>query len=77
MTVGDTILINYNNKRYMVDIMEAKPSDAVCIVDTDCEVDFAPPLAGTWAAHAPLHVIALLLIIVYRFSLTSFYCVPV
>ena len=44
LTVGDSILINYNNKRYYVDIVEAKPNNAVCIVDTDCEVDFAPPL---------------------------------
>eukprot|EP00740_Mantoniella_antarctica_P025982 CAMPEP_0198706864 /NCGR_PEP_ID=MMETSP1468-20131203/391088_1 /TAXON_ID=1461545 /ORGANISM="Mantoniella sp, Strain CCMP1436" /LENGTH=351 /DNA_ID=CAMNT_0044465819 /DNA_START=1321 /DNA_END=2368 /DNA_ORIENTATION=+ len=44
LTVGDSILINYNNKRYYVDIVEARPNSAVCIVDTDCEVDFAPPL---------------------------------
>ena len=44
LTVGDSILIDYNNRRYYVDIVEAKPNNAVCIVDTDCEVDFAPPL---------------------------------
>ena len=44
LTVGDSILINYNNKRYFIDIVEARPNDAVSIVDTDCEVDFAPPL---------------------------------
>ena len=44
LTVGDSILINYNNKRYFIDIVEARPNDAISIVDTDCEVDFAPPL---------------------------------
>lgn len=44
LTVNDSILINYNNKRYFIDIVEAKPDDAISIVDTDCEVDFAPPL---------------------------------
>ncbi|XP_065857079.1 uncharacterized protein [Euphorbia lathyris] len=44
LTVGDTILINYNNKDLFIDILQAKPSSAVCILDTDCEVDFAPPL---------------------------------
>mmetsp|Transcript_993 Transcript_993/g.3237 ORF Transcript_993/g.3237 Transcript_993/m.3237 type:complete len:279 (-) Transcript_993:96-932(-) len=44
LTVNDTILINYNNKRYFIDIVEAKPGNAISIVDTDCEVDFAPPL---------------------------------
>ena len=42
--MGDSILINYNNRRYFIDIIEARPNDAVSIVDTDCEVDFAPPL---------------------------------
>ncbi|WCJ34042.1 ubiquitin fusion degradation 1 [Euphorbia peplus] len=44
LTIGDTIKINYNNKDLLVDIVDAKPASAVCIVDTDCEVDFAPPL---------------------------------
>jgi ubiquitin fusion degradation protein 1 len=29
LTVGDSILINYNNKRYYVDIVEARPNNAV------------------------------------------------
>jgi len=37
-------MVNYNNKRYYIDVVEAKPGRAVSIVDTDCEVDFAPPL---------------------------------
>lgn len=44
LTVGDTFVIHYNNKKYFIDVIEAKPANAVSVVDTDCEVDFAPPL---------------------------------
>ncbi|RLM93713.1 hypothetical protein C2845_PM08G12680 [Panicum miliaceum] len=36
-TTGDTIVVAYNN-------VETRPATAVSIIDTDCEVDFAPPL---------------------------------
>jgi ubiquitin fusion degradation protein 1 len=44
LTVGDTIPIHYNNKVYYIDIVEARPSEAVSVIETDCQVDFAPPL---------------------------------
>ncbi|CAA6655001.1 unnamed protein product [Spirodela intermedia] len=44
LTTGDTIMVAYNNKKYYIDIVETKPSAAVSIIETDCEVDFAPPL---------------------------------
>ena len=44
LTVGDNIMVAYNNKKYYIDIIEAKPSSAITIIETDCEVDFAPPL---------------------------------
>ncbi|KAI3436309.1 hypothetical protein D9Q98_002362 [Chlorella vulgaris] len=44
LTVGDTVPINYNNRRYFIDIIEAKPADAISVIETDCNVDFAPPL---------------------------------
>ncbi|XP_027343500.1 ubiquitin recognition factor in ER-associated degradation protein 1-like [Abrus precatorius] len=44
LTTGDTIMVAYNNKKYYIDIVETKPSHAVSIIETDCEVDFAPPL---------------------------------
>lgn len=44
LTVGDTIPIHYNNKSYFIDIIEAKPADAISVIETDCNVDFAPPL---------------------------------
>ncbi len=39
--VGDTIPINYNNKRYFIDIIEAKPGDAISVIETDCNVSQA------------------------------------
>ena len=36
--VGDTIPIHYNNKKFFIDIIEAKPSDAISVVETDCSV---------------------------------------
>lgn len=44
LTIGDTIMVTYNNKKYYIDIIETKPSAAISIIETDCEVDFAPPL---------------------------------
>lgn len=44
LTTGDTIMVPYNNKKYYIDIVETKPSHAVSIIETDCEVDFALPL---------------------------------
>lgn len=37
-------MVPYNNKKYYIDIVETKPSPAVSIIETDCEVDFAQPL---------------------------------
>lgn len=44
LTLGDTICVNYNAKKFYIDIKELKPAGAVTIIETDCEVDFAPPL---------------------------------
>ncbi|KAA8549290.1 hypothetical protein F0562_000974 [Nyssa sinensis] len=44
LTTGDTIMVPYNNKKFYIDIVETKPSPAISIIETDCEVDFAPPL---------------------------------
>ncbi|KAM7264065.1 hypothetical protein ACFE04_001748 [Oxalis oulophora] len=44
LTTGDSIMVAYNNKKYYINIVEAKPSHAITIIETDCEVDFAPPL---------------------------------
>ncbi|XP_073156550.1 uncharacterized protein [Henckelia pumila] len=44
LSTGDSIMVAYNNRKYYIDIIETKPSNAVSIIETDCEVDFAPPL---------------------------------
>uniref|UniRef100_A0A803LFP6 Ubiquitin fusion degradation protein UFD1 N-terminal subdomain 2 domain-containing protein n=1 Tax=Chenopodium quinoa TaxID=63459 RepID=A0A803LFP6_CHEQI len=44
LTVGDTIVIRHEGKTLYVDIVQAMPSDAVCVIETDVEVDFALPL---------------------------------
>eukprot|EP00971_Amphidinium_carterae_P021763 429346-Amphidinium_carterae.1 len=43
LTVGDVIVINYNQKKYYIDIIECKPASAVSIIEADVNVDFAPP----------------------------------
>ncbi|KAK9065164.1 hypothetical protein SSX86_016547 [Deinandra increscens subsp. villosa] len=44
LTTGDSIMVAYNGKKYYINIIESKPSNAISIIETDCEVDFAPPL---------------------------------
>ncbi|XP_059647585.1 uncharacterized protein LOC132293936 isoform X2 [Cornus florida] len=44
LTTGDTIMVGYNSKKHFIDIIETEPSNAISIIETDCEVDFAPPL---------------------------------
>jgi Ubiquitin fusion degradation protein UFD1 len=40
---GDTIVIEYNGKLYHIDVLEVKPDNAISVVETDVNVDFAPP----------------------------------
>ncbi|KAI3793309.1 hypothetical protein L1987_35926 [Smallanthus sonchifolius] len=44
LTTGDTIVVNHGDQKYMIDIVETKPSPTILLFETDCEVDFAPPL---------------------------------
>ncbi|WVZ19170.1 hypothetical protein V8G54_006492 [Vigna mungo] len=44
LTIGDSIMVAYNNKKYYIDIIETKPDNAISIIETDCEADFASPL---------------------------------
>ncbi|ORZ21042.1 ubiquitin fusion degradation protein UFD1 [Lobosporangium transversale] len=45
LTVGDNIEISYNDKIYGILVMEIRPpSVGISIVETDLEVDFAPPV---------------------------------
>jgi hypothetical protein len=55
--VGDTIPINYNNKRYFIDIVEAKPGDAISVIETDCNVreDSLTPAGASGQGACRLH----------------------
>jgi ubiquitin fusion degradation protein 1 len=50
LTKGDIIQISYNSQVYEIAVLETKSHDtsddvtAVCVIETDIEVDFAPPL---------------------------------
>ena len=41
---GDTINIHHSGKDYLIDIVECKPADQICVVEADIEVDFREPL---------------------------------
>ncbi|ORZ32091.1 ubiquitin fusion degradation protein UFD1-domain-containing protein, partial [Catenaria anguillulae PL171] len=44
MTLGDKIAFMYADREYVIEIQELKPANAVNLLDTDLEVDFAPPV---------------------------------
>ncbi|CAG8464694.1 15596_t:CDS:10 [Acaulospora morrowiae] len=62
LTQGDIIQINYNNKIYEILVLEVKPSgnnvDGISIVETDLEVDFAPPVGYVEPAPPPKDTMA-------------------
>lgn len=41
---GDTININYQGRDFLIDIVETKPEDQICVVEADIEVEFKAPL---------------------------------
>ncbi len=44
MTTGDVFQFTYNDKKFAFNVLEVRPGNAVSIVETDMNVDFAPPL---------------------------------
>jgi ubiquitin fusion degradation protein 1 len=45
LTQGDIIEISYNSIKFGLLVMETRPGgEGICILDTDLEVDFAPPV---------------------------------
>ena len=42
LTVGDAICVHYNNKKYFIDVIEARPANAIGVIDTDCQVTLGP-----------------------------------
>ncbi|CAI5756390.1 unnamed protein product [Candida verbasci] len=53
LTVDDIIEINYNDQIYGIKILEAKPSNGICVVETDLETDFAPPVGYVEPEYKP------------------------
>jgi ubiquitin fusion degradation protein 1 len=57
LTKGDIITISYNSQLYDILVMETKPSDkGISIIETDLEVDFAPPLGYVEPEYKPKQV---------------------
>uniref|UniRef100_A0A0E0JDY9 Ubiquitin fusion degradation protein n=1 Tax=Oryza punctata TaxID=4537 RepID=A0A0E0JDY9_ORYPU len=58
LTTGETIAVVAGDKFYYLDVVETRPADAVCVIETDCEVEFdqaldhAEPVAEFAAAAA-------------------------
>jgi len=44
MTKGDVFTFKYNGTKFKFNVLEVKPANAVSIIETDINVDFAPPL---------------------------------
>eukprot|EP01091_Cochliopodium_minus_P000109 TRINITY_DN10143_c0_g1_i1.p1 TRINITY_DN10143_c0_g1~~TRINITY_DN10143_c0_g1_i1.p1 ORF type:complete len:316 (-),score=88.42 TRINITY_DN10143_c0_g1_i1:10-957(-) len=44
MTKGQEFAFKYNDSNYKFNVLEVKPANAVSIIETDINVDFAPPL---------------------------------
>ncbi|CAG9464011.1 unnamed protein product [Pedinophyceae sp. YPF-701] len=43
LTRGDTIMIPYNGKNFYIDIKDTRPDEAICVIETDVQVDFEAP----------------------------------
>ena len=44
LTRSDIIAIDYNDKIYWINVVAVKPGMAILIIDTDIDVEFAPPI---------------------------------
>jgi len=53
LTVGDQIAIQYNSKYYKIRVVDTKPAAAISIIETDVQVDFAPPEGYVEPQHRP------------------------
>jgi len=51
LTEGDKFSVEYNGARYGIEVVEVRPSEAACIIDTDVEVEFATPKEAVAAAE--------------------------
>ncbi|MCP8717935.1 MAG: hypothetical protein M5F18_01390 [Asgard group archaeon] len=56
LTVNDIIEVNYNDTIYGIKVLEVKPdntSQGICVVETDLETDFAPPVGYVEPEYKP------------------------
>lgn len=56
LTVNDIIEISYNDTIYEIKILEAKPevvNAGICVIETDLETDFAPPVGYVEPKYTP------------------------
>lgn len=56
LTVNDIIEVNYNDSVYGIKVLEVKPnssSKGICVVETDLETDFAPPVGYVEPEYKP------------------------
>ncbi|KAI9894831.1 MAG: ubiquitin fusion degradation protein [Vezdaea aestivalis] len=44
LTTGDIFSFSYNDTVYSIAVLESKPARAISVLETDLEVDFAPPV---------------------------------
>lgn len=53
LTKGDSIAISYNSKTFWIDVLEVAPGDAISIIETDVNVEFAAPADYVEPERAP------------------------
>lgn len=56
LTVNDVIEIDYNDTRYGIKVLDTKPESSakgICVVETDLETDFAPPVGYVEPEYKP------------------------
>lgn len=59
LTINDIIEIDYNDTRYGIKVLEARPesdSKGICVVETDLETEFAPPVGYVEPEYTPKSV---------------------
>jgi len=54
LTAGDTIVVTSGGREFPIDILEVRPDGAASVIETDIEVDFAPPLDYKEPQRAPV-----------------------
>lgn len=59
LTVDDVIEIDYNDTKFGIKVLEVKPENpnrSICVVETDLETDFAPPVGYVEPEYKPKQI---------------------